>query len=217
VLPFTHFKDILCEYPDTIYSITTSLDSNILLAAGTALFKAFTKKLTSDEWEDYCQSVLLDALNHSNRNTQLNAAHYWIPCLTHALPVVLVELKQRLLKADNFNWLAYISLLKLMDHLDDSDKQLTFRALNHGEEEVRAAAFGILLHTNKKTEVIRAEDWELMNNFLINNLRSDNPQFRLKILSTTRLFLIRLLVLYCCYIVVILLLNCNYWLLLSYY
>lgn len=193
VLPFTNFKEILCEYPDTIYAITTSLDSNVLLAAGTSLFKAFTKKLTPDEWEDYCQSVLLDALNHSNRNTHLNAAHYWLPCLIHTSPVVLIELKQRLLKSDNFNWLAYISLLKMMDHLDDRDRLLTYRALNHSEEEVRAAAFGILLHTNKKTEVIRAEDWDLMNNFLLNNLRSDNPQFRLKLLSTTRLFLIRLL------------------------
>lgn len=193
VLPFTHFKDILCEYPDTIYAITTSLDSNCLLAAGTVLFKAFTKNLLSDEWEDYCQSVLLDALNHTNRSMQFNAAHYWLPCLIHASPVVLIELKQRLLKAESFNWLAYMSLLKLLNHLDESDKLLIHRALVHGEEEVRATAFGILLHTNKKTEVIRPEDWNLVNNFVLNNLRSDNPQFRLKLLSTTRLFLIRVL------------------------
>lgn len=193
VLPFTHFKEILCEYPDTVYAITTSLDSNCLLAAGTALFKAFTKNLLPDEWEDYCQSVLLDALNHTNRSTQFNAAHYWLPCLTHASPVVLIELKHRLLKAENFNWLAYISLLKLMDHLDESDRLLTQQALIHGEEEVRAAAFGMLLHTNKKTEIIRIKDWNLVNNFLLKNLRSDNPQFRLKLLSTTRLFLIRVL------------------------
>lgn len=193
LLPFTHFSEILCEYPDTIYAMTASLDSNCLLPAGTALFKALAKHLTPDEWEDYCQSVLLDAMNHSNRNTQHNAVHYWLPCLSHTSPVVLIELKQRLTTAGRLNWLAYISLLKLMDHLEDSDRLITQRALNHGEEEVRAAAFGILLHSNKKTEAIRAEDWDLMSNFLLANLHSDNPQFRLKILSTTRLFLIRVL------------------------
>lgn len=193
LLPFTHFSDILCEYPDTIYATTASLDSNSLLPAGTALFKALAKHLTSDEWEDYCQSVLLDAFKHSSRNVQHNAVQYWLPCLSHASSVVRVELKERLLNADRFNWLAYVSLLKLMDTIEDNDRLLTFHALNHGEEEVRATAFGILLHTNKKTEVIRAEDWDLVQKFLLTNLRSDNPQFRLKLLSTTRLFLIRVL------------------------
>ena len=193
LLPFTHFSDILCEYPDTVYAMTASLDSNCLLPAGTALFKALAKHLTSNEWEDYCQSVLLDALKHSSRAVQYNAVQYWLPCLSHASSMVRVELKERLLNADNFNWLAYVSLLKLMDHIEDNDRLLIRRALNHGEEEVRATAFGILLHANKKTEIVRTEDWDLVQKFLLNNLRSDNPQFRLKLLSTTRLFLIRVL------------------------
>lgn len=193
LLPFTHFSEILCEYPDTVYAMTASLDSNCLLPAGTALFKALTKHLTSDEWEDYCQSVLLDAVNHSSRNTQHNAVHYWLPCLSRASPVVLAEFKHRLMNADHFNWLAYLSLLKIMDHYEESDRTLIQRALYHGEEEVRASAFGMLLHSNKKTEIISTQDWDMMSDFLLNNLHSDNPQFRLKILSTTRLFLIRVL------------------------
>lgn len=193
LLPFTHFSEILCEYPDTIYAMTASLDSNCLLPAGTALFKALTKHLTPDEWEDYCQSVLLDAMNHSSKNIQQNAIQCWLPCLSHASPVILVELKQRLLNANSFNWLAYVVLLKLMGHLQDSDQVLLQRALNHGEEEVRATAFGILLHSIKKTEIIRFDEWDLMIQFLQTNMHSDSPQFRLKILSTIRLFLIRVL------------------------
>jgi hypothetical protein len=195
LLPFVNLSEILQEYPDTLHAMTYSLDSNVkcLLAAGTTLFKALVKNLTSEEWGDCCQSVLLDALNHSNPNTQRNAAHYWLPCLVHASPLVLVEFKQCLRRADRLNWLAYISLLKLIDTPDDEDRLLVHRALNHGEEEVRAAAFSILLHTNKTTEAVSSEEWDLVINFLLNNLRSDNPRFRLQLLTTTRLFLIRVL------------------------
>lgn len=81
LLPFIRFKELLSEYPDTIYAMTVSLTSNVkcLLAAGTALFKALAKHLTLDDWEDYCQSVLLDALNQSNSDMQRNAAHYLFP------------------------------------------------------------------------------------------------------------------------------------------
>lgn len=193
LVPFTHFSEILCEFPDTVFAMTASLESNCLLPVGTALFKALTKHLNADQWEDYCQIVLLDALNHSNRNAQHNAVHYWIPCLSHASPVVIVELRQRLLEAEHLNWLAYIALLKLMEHLDERDRLLTQQALQHSEDEVRAAAFGLLLHSHKKTEPILPEEWIMVNDFLMKNLSSDNPQFRLKILSTTRLFLIRIL------------------------
>lgn len=195
LVPFIHFKELLFEYPDTIYAMTVSLTSNpkCLLAAGTALFKALAKHLTPEDWEDYCQSVLLEALNHVNPDTQRNAANHWLPCMILASPVLLMELKQRLRKTDRLNWLAYVSLLKLMDQLDENDILLTQQALHHGDEDVRVAAFGILLHKTQKTEIVRPEDWILVKKIVFRNLRCDNSLFKFKLLSTIRFFLIRVL------------------------
>lgn len=104
-----------------------------------------------------------------------------------------MELKERLVKTARFNWLAYISLLKLMDHLDEDDRKLAQEALHHGDEDVRIAAFEILLRKGQNTEVVCSRDWSLVNNFLVKNLLCDNPQFRIKLLFVTRLFLIRFL------------------------
>ncbi|XP_057375048.1 uncharacterized protein LOC130696001 [Daphnia carinata] len=195
LVPFIHFKELLFEYPDTIYAMTVSLTSNpkCLLAGGTSLFKALTKHLNPDDWEDYCQSVLLEALNHANPDMRCNAANHWLPCMILASPVLLMDLKQRLRKTDPLNWLAYMSLLKLMNQLDENDILLTQQALHHGDEDVRVTAFGILLHKTKKTEIVRAEDWTLVKKFLLKNLRCDNSQCKFKLLSTTRFFLIRVL------------------------
>lgn len=91
VLPYIRFTEVLCEYPDTVYSLTCCLDSNYLLPAGAALFKILAKTLTQQEWQDYCEGVLLDALNHSNRTVQLNAVQYWLPCTSHTSPKVRVS------------------------------------------------------------------------------------------------------------------------------
>ena len=72
-------------------------------------------------------------------------------------------------------------------------KELAQKALEHGEEEVRSAALGLLLHSVKKTEPVTHAEWQLVLDFVPANLHSDNPQFRLKLLSTIRLFLIRVL------------------------
>ena len=55
------------------------------------------------------------------------------------------------------------------------------------------AAFGLLCHSVKKTEPPSAEEWALLHEFLPSNLHSDNAQFRYRLLSTTRIFLIRVL------------------------
>lgn len=39
LVPFVNFSEILCEYPDSVYSLTGSLNSNYLLPAGTSLFR----------------------------------------------------------------------------------------------------------------------------------------------------------------------------------
>ncbi len=88
LLPYTHFTEVLCEYPDAIYSMTSSLDSNYLLPGGAVLFKALSKTLKDQEWQDYCEGVLLDALNHSNRVVRLNSVQYWLPCILHTSPKV---------------------------------------------------------------------------------------------------------------------------------
>ena len=89
ILPYTHFTEVLCEYPDTIYSLTCCLESSYLLPAGALLFKVLAKTLKDQEWQDYCEGVLLDALNHSNRLVRLNAVQYWLPCILHTSPKVM--------------------------------------------------------------------------------------------------------------------------------
>lgn len=193
LLPFLHFSEVLCEYPDTIYAMTGSLEVNCLLPAGTTLFKALAKHLTPEEWEDYCQSVLLDALNHSNRIIRQNAAQYWLPALTQCSHVVFTEFKQRVWNAEKFNWLAYVTLLKLAGQINEKERSLVKRAIHHGEEEVRVISYGVFLHSAKKVDPIREEEWKLLLVSLPNNLHSDNPQYRLKLLSVIRVFLIRVL------------------------
>lgn len=56
---------------------------------------------------------------------------------------------------------------------------------------MRVAALSLLCNLSKRTEPPSADEWALVNEFLLDNLHSDNPQFRLKLLSTMRLFLIR--------------------------
>jgi len=46
---------------------------------------------------------------------------------------VVSEFKERLNDLENFNWLAYISLLKMVGQLDERDKILANKALYHGE------------------------------------------------------------------------------------
>ena len=222
LVPHIRFGDLLCEYPDTVYALSNSLTSNCLMPAGTALFKALTKHLSVDEWENYCSGVLIEALNHSNRSVRLGAVQYWLPCLIHQ-PKILNDFHQRLKESQPFNWLAYICFLKLQPNImcDNKDRfgmflhfknpsvtyfvNLTFyfcnlifedialKALGHGDEEVRSAALGLLIHSVKKTEPVSLEDWKLILDFVPANLHSDNPQFRLRLLSTVRLFLIRIL------------------------
>ena len=92
LLPYTHFPEVLCEYPDTIYSLTCCLDSNYLLAAGAVLFKVMAKTMKPQEWQDYCEGVLLDALNHYSPTVRLNAVQYWLPCLAHTSPNVIYKM-----------------------------------------------------------------------------------------------------------------------------
>ena len=55
------------------------------------------------------------------------------------------------------------------------------------------AAFGLLCHSFKRTEPPSPDEWNLVQEFLPDNLHSDNAQFRSRILSVLRVFLIRVL------------------------
>ena len=68
------------------------------------------------------------------------------------------ELKAILGEASpTFNWLAYVSLLKIFPtELSEKDHAIIVRALKHGED-VRMTAFGLLIHSKKKTEPVRKE------------------------------------------------------------
>ena len=39
LVPYINFSEILCEYPDSVYSLTGSLNSNYLLPVGSSLFR----------------------------------------------------------------------------------------------------------------------------------------------------------------------------------
>ena len=82
-----------------------------------------------------------------------------MPCVSHTSPENYAQLKVILSDPTQaFNWLAYISLLKFSPtELSEKDGALVVRALKHGEEEVRITAFAILIHSRKKTEPVRQQ------------------------------------------------------------
>jgi hypothetical protein len=129
LVPHIRFGELLCEFPDTVYALSNSLSSNCLLPAGTALFKALTKHLPVQEWDSYCSGVLVEALNHSNRQIRLNAVQYWLPCLIHQ-PKILNDFHQRLRDSQPFNWLAYVGFLKLQPQITSDFKDRFGMLLN---------------------------------------------------------------------------------------
>ena len=194
LVPFTRFSEILCEYPDTVMAMAGSLNSNYLLPAGTGLFKSLSKSLNGEEWNCCCETVLWDALNSPQKIVRKNAIQYWLPCIVHVPVEVYFRLKERLIAPEEgFNWLAYIALLKYTPNdtkLEGHDVQIITQALNHGDEEVRSLAFATLCYNKKKTEPISEQLWDLISRFIIENLHSDNPQFRQNMQGSMKQFLL---------------------------
>ena len=121
LVPHIRFDELLCEFPDTVFALPNSLTSNCLLPTGTALFKALSKHLPVQQWDNYCSGVLIEALNNSNRQMRLNAVQYWLPCLIYQ-PKILNDFHQRLRDLQPFNWLAYVGFLKLQPHITSDFK-----------------------------------------------------------------------------------------------
>ena len=188
----------MLEFPEMLDAAVKGLNSNYLIPSSSALFKVLAKLLSSEQWMEHCQSVLISALKSDDRVVRKNAILYWLPCV-YEIDSTFCHLKQQLFPSDptedgNFNWLACLALLKHHScQLGSVEWRIVEEALDHGDEDVRMSAFGCLCYAKKKTESIANDHWRLFSTFVVDNLHSDDPQFRQNLQANVKQFLLRVL------------------------
>lgn len=182
-----------------------------LVSAGADMYYAVLKKIKSvDEWCEIFLDGIIKILKGSSHKAIENFNNYWCLTTLKSYPLLVQVLIDGLNKLDHSDQQFYgnIFLIKQANKLGlinknwnsshykdlQIEKNVT-DGLQHCNNQVRLLAFDIVCITQNKNIPSKIE-YDLILDFLHNNINSDCTVLRISMLNSLKVFLLRLHVLY---------------------
>ncbi|KAL1138857.1 hypothetical protein AAG570_008919 [Ranatra chinensis] len=182
--------------------LLTSLAYTHLASAGTELYKVCLESMDLEQWQDIFLQPITKILTSSTYMLQKqNVFNYWLPYTIKKYKMSLELLYNAVTSNgnDSSNIFPIICILKLgrkegyevmqWQHLSESTYLL--RALRHSDETIRSQAFSALCVSSKASISPSDQEFQMVENFLTENINVDHAALRQNMLNNFTSFLCR--------------------------